>query len=529
MKVRKILSVLLASAVLMSAAATTALAQETPKETAPNKLVDSASPQKDGYNLVFSDEFDGTTLNTDRWNPYCPDLSAPDLWMYGNSNGVAVDPENVKVSDGYLHLLGTKYDTPKQVANGAPGTAYYGQGTVHTRDKFEPVYGLLEVKIKIPDVRGSNPAIWTMPHWDDYTPEQTQQWGWGSATEGWIWTDAAEIDILERPHPCDEHSENLDLKNKYQTNIHYNNYEYKTNLTAPMADPYGWNVFGMEWTPDAIKFYLNGELVNTLQNGPATSNGSKTAFVPSAPEMFVLSYGLGGWIGDIHDEDLDKADMLVDYVRWYQTGGEVSFDAAGAEGDAPDAIAFADYDKAELSKEVTIPGKGNLVKAHHTFGGWTDGEKVYGEGEKITPKESITLKAVWVKDPSVSFDANGAAGEEPKEIFLQQGVPVILPNQGDLKKEGYTFGGWTDGKKTYQPGDEINPEEAVTLKAVWVKDGGGSQTPGGSEDPGSSSTPGDKEPGSTNQPATGDMGLLGLASLMLLAGAGSVIFRKKNK
>ena len=63
----------------------------------------------------------------------------------------------------------------------------------------------------------------------------------------------------------------------------------------------------MEWTPDYIKFIVDDE-VKAIQNKD----------VPNTPEIFILSYGLGGWIGQIDDTGL-PAEMEVDYVRWYQS------------------------------------------------------------------------------------------------------------------------------------------------------------------------------------------------------------------
>lgn len=253
------------------------------------------APEIEGMKLVFEDDFDGESLDTSKWNNWCVDLKESGLFRYGNSPDVVVHPDNAYVSDGTLRLLGSK-----EITTFDGITSNYRSGMVQTRDKFESTYGYIEAMVKIPDVAGSNPAVWMMPKMNDETGE-------------WIWGDAdnlgAEIDILERPHP-EGAAENAGLVNKYWITMHYDNYTYnphaKYHVQPTLNDPYKWHKFGMEWTPDSIKFMLDGEVV-------AVQNEN----VPNMSEIFILSYGLGGWIGQIADQDL-PAEMQVDYVRWYQ-------------------------------------------------------------------------------------------------------------------------------------------------------------------------------------------------------------------
>lgn len=253
------------------------------------------APELQGKVLVFEDNFNGDTLDLTKWNNWCVDLKESGLFRYGNSPDVAVHPDNAYVSEGTLRLLGSKEET---VFDGV--TSNYRSAMVQTRDKFEEKYGYVEAMVKIPNVPGSNPAVWTMPQADE-------------ANGGWLWGDAdnfgAEIDILERPHPKGA-PEHAGLAEKYWITMHYDNYTYdpheKFHAQPTIKDPYKWHKFGMEWTPEYINFLLDGEVVATQENN-----------VPNTPEIFILSYGLGGWIGTIADEYL-PAEMEVDYVRWYK-------------------------------------------------------------------------------------------------------------------------------------------------------------------------------------------------------------------
>jgi len=68
----------------------------------------------------------------------------------------------------------------------------------------------------------------------------------------------------------------------------------------------------------------------------------------------------------------------------------------------------------------------------------------------------------------VTYDPDGAQGDVPKDgrTYLANERVTVL-GQGSLTKAGCIFGGWTDGTKTYQPGDTFTITASVTLTAVW--------------------------------------------------------------
>ncbi|WP_248621524.1 family 16 glycosylhydrolase [Enterococcus cecorum] len=256
--------------------------------------VSDKAPVISGKKLVFEDNFDGDNLDSTKWNNWCVDLKQPGLFRYDNSPEVILHPDNVRVAEGTLQLIASKEETD---FNGK--VSQYRCGTVQTRNKFEGTYGYVTAKVLIPDVAGSNPAIWMMPQMDE-----SNNWMWGDKQQF-----AAEIDILERPHP-DGDKQYEDLREKYWITMHYDNYLYnlhkKFHVQPVLTNPYSWHEFSIEWTPDYIHFLLDGNVVAT-----------QTENIPNQPEIFILSYGLGGWIGKMKDSQLpDK--MLVDYVRWYQ-------------------------------------------------------------------------------------------------------------------------------------------------------------------------------------------------------------------
>lgn len=295
----------------------------------------TVAPLRENMVLVFEDNFDGDSLDSSKWNNWCVDLKEEGLFRYGNSPDITVHPDNVEVADGTLRLLGTKEDTTFDSV-----TSSYRSAMVQTRDIFEPTYGYLEVMVKFADVAGTNPAVWTMPTVDE-------------ENGGWLWGDAdnfgAEIDILERPHP-EGSASYAGLDDQYWITMHYDNYEFtnhtKYHAMPELENPYEWHTFGMYWTEESIEFLLDGEVVAT-----------QTDDVPNMAEILILSYGMGGWIGEIADEDL-PAVMEVDYVRWYQDMDDVTSETKLNVTEAELEVAE------ELQLEaITVPENADIVES----------------------------------------------------------------------------------------------------------------------------------------------------------------------
>jgi len=72
---------------------------------------------------------------------------------------------------------------------------------------------------------------------------------------------------------------------------------------------------------------------------------------------------------------------------------------------------------------------------------------------------------------TVIFNANGGNGLTPVPLTVDTGSAIILPNQGDLTKDGYNFDGWnTDNSgvgANYSAGSSYTPTGSVTLYAKW--------------------------------------------------------------
>jgi autotransporter-associated beta strand protein len=228
-----------------------------------------------GYQLVFADEFNGSSLDTMKWNYNYP-------WGDGHThNHIAwMDASQVLVGSGKLNLQAIAQKSPD-----APADHPYTSGAINTSGKLNLTYGYIEASMKMSDIEGTWPAFWTL------------QSGW-----------PPEIDVMEFPRGADN------AANQYWANWHYTN-------TSGAAASEGWqrtasglttgfNTFAVEWTATTMKFYLNGTLMNSVQN---------TSSIGQAANMYLLlDQAVGGWPGNPPSNDPFPSNFEVDWVRVWQ-------------------------------------------------------------------------------------------------------------------------------------------------------------------------------------------------------------------
>ena len=241
--------------------------------------------QSGGWDLAFSDEFDGTSLDRSKWATCywwnrggCTNLGNHELQWY--------QPGNVAVVGGQLRLRAEHED-----AKGVDDASYaYTSGLVSTgRDvadvartvKFDFQYGYAEMRARLPSGRGLFPAFWMLPSSHSSTPE---------------------IDIMEvlgqDPHTLYTY---FHYRDDDETAKHQNGVVKTSDLSA------AWHVYGVDWEPDRIIWYLDGVERWRYENA---------AHIPHERMYLLVNLAVGGkWPGPPDSSTRWPADMLVDYVR----------------------------------------------------------------------------------------------------------------------------------------------------------------------------------------------------------------------
>ncbi|MCQ4210169.1 glycoside hydrolase family 16 protein [Streptomyces longispororuber] len=277
-----LLAALPAQAAEPGTAATSSLVDPaTPADAQP--LSTGTAPAAAAQTLVFSDEFDGTTVSTARWTARDQERSGAagtDRWWY--------KPANVRTDgNGALAI------DVKQLAEGQ-----YSGGRIDSQGKFDYTYGTIEARVHTPALtNGHLAAVWLQAD-AGLTP--------GGAVDGTA-RDGAEMDITETNYQAD----------KYSVTLHYDGYGADHKSSGTVADAPGlhstwYHTFGLSWTPTQLQFLYDGTVVRTVTD---------PQLISQVKEFPILSHEvLDNWAdGSVHDETFDwHSTMYVDYVRVWQ-------------------------------------------------------------------------------------------------------------------------------------------------------------------------------------------------------------------
>lgn len=248
----------------------------------------NAQQQKDGYQLVFHDEFDGAGSQPDasKWRR-CVRQAA--TWNRFMSN----DERLVEVRNGKLLMRAMANDDLQ--ADTVPMLT----GGIKSLGLYSFQYGLVEARMKTRRHDGNFPAFWLMPQ----PPCEDHPKG-------------GEIDIFET----------IDRQNiAYQTvHTYWTNVVGVKRQTQPKTHNVkkrvsGWHVYGVEWTPTELRFYIDGVPTFTYRksNDPEQLRNGQWPF--DHPFYIILNQALGkpgGWAKP-YDKDFTY-ETQVDWVRVYQ-------------------------------------------------------------------------------------------------------------------------------------------------------------------------------------------------------------------
>lgn len=244
-------------------------------------------PEKKGYSLVWSDEFNesSTTPNESNWNHEILGVGT-----YNNEKQKYVNSRtNSYVSDGTLKIVATKTD----------GVWLSARMTTAGKQKWK--YGYVEARIKQPVGGGTWPAFWMMPNDSVYGG----------------WPRSGEIDIME-------YSPSVTSVDHVYSTVHHS-----ASTSKPTVDAYStlgskdiegsataFHKYGVLWTDSYIETYYDDVSLGRKYANDGTGNW---ATWPYDQDFFViLNLAMGGNLGGTIDSSLTSATFEIDYVRVYQ-------------------------------------------------------------------------------------------------------------------------------------------------------------------------------------------------------------------
>jgi beta-glucanase (GH16 family) len=125
-----------------------------------------------GMHLVFSDDFAGPTLDTDRWDTCYPWADkATGCTNYGNPELEWNLPSQVQLSNHTLHLVTDRAPTPGRTRRGSLHTYDFRSGMITTYRSLAFKYGYVSVEARPPVGDGLWSALWLLPTSLKWPPE----------------------------------------------------------------------------------------------------------------------------------------------------------------------------------------------------------------------------------------------------------------------------------------------------------------------------------------------------------------------
>ncbi len=305
------------------------------QNTQPNIQHSSVVPN--GYKYVWGDEFDGTTLNKNKWSDKYTKMTGANVLL------VESTPETISVKDGALILRAYKDKSG----------VYHVPSSVHTQSTMNYQYGYMEMRAKLSLEVGSFASFWTRSISDN--PK------------------AAVAPSMQLDHFFEVDMFEVFQKNGNQRiggNILINS-TIKSKNWYPTAMPYtqqliisdeNFHIFGYEWTPTEIKLYFDNKMyarfdmsapwVGTRTNGKGISgwdqelrpDNTGTNLISFQEHQYLIfnhhlhiavNDGKGGTTGFLastsvtENKNFKKADYVIDYVRLYQKSGQKLYTIEG--------------------------------------------------------------------------------------------------------------------------------------------------------------------------------------------------------
>ena len=254
----------------------------------------AAPPDGSGYSwkLVFGDDFDGTSLDRNKWISQLP-------WTRDYKGDAYISDRNVTVADGKLTITAKAEDyAGHEFTSGAISTGY---------SKFRFKYGYVEARINMPSARGSWCNFWML-------------------SDGW----PPEVDIIE--YPLDSVSGDNNQRYRYLTNIHYGDQQsnmathWKGDLSA------GYHNFAFYWRPWYLEYYFDDGYVRSISDFEYSNNFGSM--------YLILDYYVGGnWSGEVWQHPnpdtwpdpatSNAGKMEIDWVRVWQRNRDTVEEIAG--------------------------------------------------------------------------------------------------------------------------------------------------------------------------------------------------------
>ena len=249
--------------------------------------------EKEGYRLIFHDEFDGEEINTDKWIPeYLPSwpkdrsVCAPTYEMKNGIIRLLIDKNSKNEFDKGMHISGFMSASRTGLHHYDPKKKALHQ--IKTEATQINQYGYYEMRAKMQDGGGVHCAWWLIGFEDD--PNQS-----------------CEIDIFEIL--------GTDINRIWSTvhswkdsTIQYHT-EHPWFANKKLAEEF--HIYGFDWTPEGVTVYVDG--IQVMKHKAAITY----------PLIQIISFydnrnAKDGWTGTYDPTIPYPKSFDIDYIRMYK-------------------------------------------------------------------------------------------------------------------------------------------------------------------------------------------------------------------
>ncbi len=458
-----------------SSAASIAPSSMAASSIAPSSTAASSSSAPPEWKLVWSDEFDGATIDTSKWG------YEKNCWGGGNNEQQCYTDQasNAFVTDGILNIVAIKENftgpnTPEGTGN-TTATLPYTSARLRTKNIKEWTFGRFEIRAKLPFGQGTWPAIWMLPTDSPYG----------------VWAASGEIDIMEAVNLKVVTDGSAPEANVHGT-LHYGRvWPGNVNAGAAYALPNNANpaddfhTYAVEWEEGEIRWYVDGIHFATqtqagwygqyLQDDVLKDAPVGAPFDRHSKFHLLLNLAVGGdWAGNVNNKGIDASvfpqKLLVDFVRVYECTGSaltgkgcatVGENAEQVPGHRRPGIGKVDFsgppllvmygdevtdglfinsynpDKLVSSSEVAEAGRGNVLNVVKTGANGNLYLQVDGDPTDLTN---------WSGDSELIFDVKVNSKADGVKLLVK--IDSGWPNVSDVEVPVTENGVWNEFRIT---------------------------------------------------------------------------------
>ena len=252
------------------------------------------------WSLVWSDEFDGDTLDDTKWVHDLGTGSQYGLWGWGNGELQYYQPYNTSVANGVATIEAR--EESNGIIDSWGNSSYYSSSKITTKGLFDFRYGKVEASIKSINGEGFWPAFWMLP-------------------TGGNWPCDGEIDIVE--HWGSDYITNSTTGAAHLGACPYSSatheYESFSSYLAPGSFADDFHTYGIVWREDTITWYVD-DAIHFQVTPDSYNNVPEVASWPFNSNEWYIMINLAITQSGPSNNTVFPNNIQIDWVRVYQDG-----------------------------------------------------------------------------------------------------------------------------------------------------------------------------------------------------------------